>query len=199
MAQTRMGDVGRFAWFPSGKVTKWFVVGFWLVVLAAAFNPAGKLQGVLNNEAVAWLPTDAQSTQVVRQIEAFQSKNEFPAVIVYERPAGVTPQDLEAVAAQVVKFDALAPVKSKTVGPIPSQDGKALQVIVPPSTRARVGGTPSVTSSVTSAGSRTCALPDSRCTSPDPSGMPRTPPRRSPASTASCSTPRWPSSSSSFS
>ena len=90
MSETRIGDVGRLAWFPSSKVTKWLVVGFWLLVLAAAFSPAGKLQGVLNNEAVAWLPKDAQSTQVVQQIEAFQSKNEFPAVIVYERPAGVT-------------------------------------------------------------------------------------------------------------
>src|SRR5689334_14796013 len=131
MAQTRMGDVGWFARFPSSRMTKWFVVGFWLVVLAAAFGPAGKLQGVLNNEAVAWLPANAQSTQVVKQIEAFQSKNEFPAVIVYERAAGLTAADMQAVAAQVAKFNALEPVKSETVGPIPSQDGKALQVVVP--------------------------------------------------------------------
>src|SRR5689334_2563505 len=131
MSETRIGDVGRLAWFPASKVTKWFVLVFWLAVLAAAFNPAGKLQGVLNNEAVAWLPKDAQSTQVVTQIEAFQSKNEFPAVIVYERPAGITPADQRAVAAQVAKFDALAPVKSKTVGPIPAKDGKALEVIIP--------------------------------------------------------------------
>ncbi len=131
MARTRMGDVGRLAWFPSSRVTKWFVLGFWVVVLAAAFGPAGKLTGVLNNESVAWLPADAQSTQVVQQIEAFQSKNEFPAVIVYERPAGVTPADTAAVAAQVAKFDALDPVRNDSVGPIPAQDGKALQVIVP--------------------------------------------------------------------
>jgi RND superfamily putative drug exporter len=131
MAQTRIGDVGRLAWLPSSKVTKWVVLGFWLVVLAASFGPAGKLTGVLNNEAVAWLPADAQSTQVVKQIEAFQSKNEFPAVLVYERPAGVTPADLQAVTAQVAKFNALDPVKNDSVGPIPSQDGKAIQVIVP--------------------------------------------------------------------
>ena len=131
MAETRIADVGRLAWFPSSRVTKWFVVGFWLVVLAAAFGPAGKLQGVLNNEAVAWLPDDAQSTQVVKQIEAFQSKNEFPAVLVYERPAGITPADTQAVAGHVARFAALEAVKNDPVGPIPSQDGKALQVIVP--------------------------------------------------------------------
>lgn len=131
MAQTRIGDVGRLAWFPSSKVTKWLVLVFWLAVLAAAFGPAGKLQGALNNEAVAWLPADAQSTQVVKQIEAFQSKNEFPAVIVYERPGGLTPADTQSVTAQVAKFNALEPVRNDSVGPIPSQDGKALQVIVP--------------------------------------------------------------------
>lgn len=131
MTQTRIGDVGRLAWFPSSRMTKWFVVVFWLAVLAAAFGPAGKLQGALNNEAVAWLPADAQSTQVVKQIEAFQSKNQFPAVLVYERPAGVTQQDTQAVAAQVAKFNALEPVKADTIGPIPSQDGQALQVIIP--------------------------------------------------------------------
>jgi len=131
MAETRIADVGRLAWFPSSRMTKWFVVGFWLVVLAAAFGPAGKLQGVLNNEAVAWLPEDAQSTQVVTQIEAFQSRNEFPAVIVYERPDGVTRADQQAVAAHVAKFNALEPVRNDPVGPIPARDGKALQVIVP--------------------------------------------------------------------
>ena len=131
MTQTRTSDVGRLARFPSSRVTKWFVVGFWLLVLAAAFGPAGKLQGVLNNEAVAWLPTDAQSTQVVKQITAFQSKNEFPAVLVYERPAGVTRADLAAVAGQVRQLNGLGPVRHDSIGPIPSQDGKALQVVVP--------------------------------------------------------------------
>ena len=131
MAQTRIADVGRLARFPSSRLTKWFVLGFWVLVLAAAFGPAGKLQGVLNNEAVAWLPADAQSTQVVKQSEAFQSKNEFPGVIVYERRSGLTPADLQAVRAQVAKFNALAPVHKASVGPIPSPDGKALEVIVP--------------------------------------------------------------------
>ena len=46
-------------------------------------------------------------------------------------PSGLTQADTQAVAAQVTKFNALAPVHKPSVGPIPSQDGKALQVIVP--------------------------------------------------------------------
>ena len=131
MNDNRIGDVGRLARIPSSRVTKWLVVGFWIVVVGFLAGPSSKLQSVLNNEAASWLPADAQSTQVVDQISAFQSTNEFPAVIVYERPSGVTPADLAAVTAQVVRFNALEPVKRDSVGPIPSADGQALQVIVP--------------------------------------------------------------------
>ena len=131
MTETRMTDVGRLAWLPSSRVTKWLVVGFWLVILAVSFGPAGKLQGALNNDATSWLPENAQSTQVATELEAFQSKNEAPAVLVYERPDGVTAADLHAVAGQISAFNAMEPVKKDSVGPIPSEDGKAIQVIVP--------------------------------------------------------------------
>jgi RND superfamily putative drug exporter len=127
----RAGHVGRLARIPSSRVTTWFVVAFWLVVLGLLVGPAGKLQGALNNEATSWLPQDAQSTQVVEQVAAFQSTNEYPAVVVYERPSGITPEDLASVTAQVARFDELEPVKRDAVGPIPSEDGQALQVVVP--------------------------------------------------------------------
>ncbi|WP_323101164.1 MMPL family transporter [Intrasporangium sp. YIM S08009] len=131
MNDSTTGQVGRLARLPSSRITKWLVVAFWLVVVGLLAGPAGKLQGVLNNEAASWLPEDAQSTRVVKELSAFQSPNEFPAVVVYERPAGVTPADAAAVARQVQRFNALSTVKKDAVGPIPSQDGKALQVIVP--------------------------------------------------------------------
>src|SRR6478735_6872461 len=114
MNDNRIGDVGRLARIPSSRVTKWLVVGFWIVVVGFLAGPSSKVQSVLNNEAASWLPADAQSTQVVDQISAFQITNEFPAVT-----------------AQVVRFSALEPVKRDSVGPIPSADGQALQVIVP--------------------------------------------------------------------
>ncbi|WP_461046798.1 MMPL family transporter [Terrabacter koreensis] len=131
MQENKTGEIGRFARIPSTRVTKWLVVGFWIVVLGLMFGPASKLPDALNNEAASWLPQDAQSTQVVDQIADFQSKNEFPAVVVYERPSGITPADLAAVSAQVARFDAIDTVKRDAVGPIPSADKQALQVIVP--------------------------------------------------------------------
>jgi RND superfamily putative drug exporter len=92
---------------------------------------AGTLTGAEKNDAKSWLPGSAESTRVLDRQAAFQSPNTFTTVLVYERAAGLSPQDTAAVTAQVARFNALEPVKSETVGPIPAQDGKALQVIVP--------------------------------------------------------------------
>ena len=131
MGDTKSGEIGSLARFPSSRVTKWLGVAFWIIVVGLLFGPASKLPDVLNNEAASWLPEDAQSTRVVAQIADFQSTNEFPAVVIYERPSGITPADLAAVTAQVPRFNALEPVKRDAVGPIPSRDSQALQVIVP--------------------------------------------------------------------
>lgn len=131
MTETRIGDVGRLAWLPASRVTKWLVVGFWLVILAVSFGPAGNLQGALNNDAASWLPEDAQSTQVAKEAEAFQSPSQAPAILVYERPGGVTPADIEAVTRHIAGFGAMAQVIKDPVGPVPSEDGESLQVIVP--------------------------------------------------------------------
>jgi RND superfamily putative drug exporter len=131
MSDSRINQVGRLAWLPAGRKSKWAVLIFWLIVAAAVAGPAGKLMGAQKNDAVAWLPGSAESTRVIQASQQFQPKDELPATVVYERPAGVTPQDVASVTAQVAKFNALKPVDRPSVGPIPSQDKKALRVEVP--------------------------------------------------------------------
>lgn len=126
-----LSDVGRLAWIPSGKVLKWVVLAFWLIALAAAFVPAGKLTSVLENDSVSWLPTEAESTQVLARMAPFQSQNEIPAVVVWQRDGGVTPDDVAAATEQVAAFNGLAEVVRDTLGPFPSEDGEALQAVVP--------------------------------------------------------------------
>jgi RND superfamily putative drug exporter len=56
----------------------------------------------------------------------------YPAVVVYERPTGLTPADRAAVAADVASFGHVTGVVHGTVaGPNFSADGKAAAVIVP--------------------------------------------------------------------
>jgi RND superfamily putative drug exporter len=128
---SRIAAVGRLAWFPAGRRSKWVILVFWLIVAAAVAGPAGKLMGAQKNDAVSWLPGSAESTKVIQASGQFQPKDELPATVVYERPGGVTPADLASVKAQMARFDALKPVVRPSVGPIPSQDRQALQVQVP--------------------------------------------------------------------
>lgn len=126
-----MAGAGRLAALPCGKVSKWIVLALWIVAIAVSFGPAGKLTGAQDNDAVSWLPGNAESTEVLKTSAQFSSPDEIPAVLVYERTTGITPADQEAAAKHVTAYGQLEGIDREVVGPIPSEDGKALQVLVP--------------------------------------------------------------------
>jgi putative drug exporter of the RND superfamily len=108
------------------------VLGFWVVVFAVAGPLAGKLNSAQQNDSSAWLPHNAESTQVVELAKRFAPSDIFPALVVYERPDGaITPADRAKVAADAKRFAGVKDVTGKVLGPISSQDGRALQVVVP--------------------------------------------------------------------
>lgn len=120
----------RLAGWIAGRRTKWAVLALWIVLLAALGPLAGKLGDVEENDASSWLPEGAESTQVVELQERFRTEESMLAVIVYERPSGITGADRAAVAEDMTAFRAL-PGAETVQGPIPSADGRALQVLVP--------------------------------------------------------------------
>ena len=126
-----MGGVGRLAALPCGKVSKWIVLALWIVAVGVCVSPASKLTGAQQNDAVSWLPGNAESTEVLKATAQFSSPDEIPAVLVYERPDGVTPADQQAVARHVTAYGNLQDVDRDVIGPVASDDGKALQVLVP--------------------------------------------------------------------
>ncbi|MEU4291604.1 MMPL family transporter [Kribbella sp. NPDC026596] len=123
--------MGRLAALPCGKVSKWIVLALWIVAVAVCFSPAGKLTGAQENDAVSWLPGKAESTEVLKATAQFSSPDEIPAVLVYERASGITPADMQAVTGHVQQYAELQDVDRDVIGPIPSEDRKALQIIVP--------------------------------------------------------------------
>jgi RND superfamily putative drug exporter len=131
MTTDRIADVGKLARLPAGRQSKWVVLAFWVLIAFLSLGPAGLLTGAQKNDAVSWLPGGAESTKVIDAAQVFQAKDEIPAIAVYERAGGLTPRDLASVTGQVAKFNALPPVQRPSVGPIPSPDKKALQVVVP--------------------------------------------------------------------
>src|SRR4029450_5852545 len=127
-----MDRVRRIASFPAGRWTKGVVLVFWIAVFAVAAPLAGKLNSAQQNDSSAWLPHNAESTQVVELAKQFSPSDIFPALVVYERTGGtITPADQAKVAADVKRFAGIQDVTGKILGPIPAKDGRALQVIVP--------------------------------------------------------------------
>jgi RND superfamily putative drug exporter len=115
----------------AGRITKWVVVVFWIAVLAFAAPLAAKLTDVQQNDAISWLPGEAESTRALQQQEQFQSSDTIPAVVVYERTDGLTEDDLAKAAADAQEFAAFDDLDGKVQGPIPSSDNQALQTVVP--------------------------------------------------------------------
>ena len=126
-----MSGVGKIAKLPAGRRTKWVVLAFWVVVLAVAGPLAGQLIDVQDNDTVNWLPGEAESTQVYKLSAAFQNPDVVPAIIVYERTSGITDADQAAAAEDAETFATFDLVSGDVVGPIESEDGQALEVLVP--------------------------------------------------------------------
>ncbi|WP_114422321.1 MMPL family transporter [Nocardioides houyundeii] len=114
----------------TGRATKWLVLGLWLVVTVVASTFAAKLVDVQNNEASSWLPESAESTRALEKLTSFQDPNSIPTVVVYEKSSGLTEQDLAAATEDAKRFAEVEGVEGEVVGPLPSQDGEALQTIV---------------------------------------------------------------------
>ncbi len=114
-----------------GRWSKWIVLALWLGVLAVAGPMAGKLSGVQQNDNSAWLPGNAEATQVAELQSRFQADDVAPAVIVYERRAGLTPADTAKATADIAALGRVDGVVGQVIGPVPARDGQALQVIVP--------------------------------------------------------------------
>src|SRR5450432_2612247 len=116
----------------SGRRTKWAVLVFWLIIVAVAGPLAGKLTGAEKNDSSSWLPAKAESTQVLNLQSKIQSPNIFTGVVVYDRPSGLTSADKAKAAADVSQFKGVAGVvPGQVTGPIVSQDGKAIETLVP--------------------------------------------------------------------
>lgn len=120
----------RMASLPGGRVGKWVVLALWAVLLVPVLMLAGQLGDVEENDNSAWLPGNAESTKVVARAETFQRADTVPALVIYDRPEGITPADLAEARADAEAFKGMENVVGQPQGPVPSQDGKAIQTVV---------------------------------------------------------------------
>jgi RND superfamily putative drug exporter len=130
-----MSAAGGLAGIVSGRWTKWVVLAVWLGVFAVAGPMAGKLNGVEKNDNSAWLPGSAEATKVLDRQHTFEAEDTAPAIVVYERKAGITQADVQKAVADARAFAGYGEVSGKVIGPVQStQDGgtaQAIRTIVP--------------------------------------------------------------------
>ncbi|MFE2099838.1 MMPL family transporter [Streptomyces sp. NPDC059468] len=122
--------VRTLASLPSGRVAKWVVLALWTLLLVPALLLAGKLGDVEENDNSAWLPGNAESTRIVDRAEKFRLADTLPAIVVYDRPGGVTPADMAKARADAEVFKGIRNVVGQPQGPVRAQDGKAIQTVV---------------------------------------------------------------------
>jgi RND superfamily putative drug exporter len=125
-----MAAIRGLLYAPAGRRAKWLILVFWLILVVVAGPLSGKLTGAEKNDSSAWLPPKAESTQVLDLRSKVVSPNVYPAVLVYDRPSGVTAADKAKAAADAGKIAGLpSVVHGSVVGPVPSSDGKAISTI----------------------------------------------------------------------
>ena len=78
----------------------------WLALGGFTGPYAGKLSEVSENDSSAFLPNSAESTQVAELQKKFQRANAIPAIIVVERPGGLTEEDKKFLAERGQGFQA---------------------------------------------------------------------------------------------
>jgi putative drug exporter of the RND superfamily len=126
----RPTGVGRLIAIISGRRSKYVVVAFWILVVAVTSSLAGKLQGAEKNDASAYLPASAESTQELNEQAVFQSKNYNPTLVIYLRASGVTAADLAKAGADARYFASLPAVGGRVAPPVVSSDHKAIETLI---------------------------------------------------------------------
>jgi putative drug exporter of the RND superfamily len=125
----------------TGRVTKVVVAVAWIVVavvMGGLFS--SKLSGVQDNQTSSWLPGSAESTKALDKLAPFQSQNDIPTVLVYEKDSGLTKADRAAIGQRldrVQQLDGAIPAKAPDGSPTQpstlvqvSQDGQVAQGLV---------------------------------------------------------------------
>ncbi|WP_433218900.1 MMPL family transporter [Dactylosporangium sp. CS-047395] len=115
----------------AGRRGKWVVVAIWAVLLVPALMLAGRLGDAEENDNAAWLPAGAESTAAAERAAKFLPADALPAIVVYDRPGGLTEADVAKARADAEAFARVPGVAGTVQGPLVSDDGAAIQTVVP--------------------------------------------------------------------
>src|SRR3954464_10529747 len=115
--------MARVARFVTGRRTKWVTLGLWIVLLLICAPIGGKVADITDDRQEAFLPKDAQSTQVIKlQKSEFRGGQTVNALVIYQRPGGLTPSDRAKIAADQRAAARRLPLVGSPTPPVASAD-----------------------------------------------------------------------------
>ncbi|MFF2108581.1 MMPL family transporter [Rhodococcus koreensis] len=130
----RPRPVRRLRWIlPAVLVIVWLAVGGF----GGPF--AGKLSTVQQNDSTSFLPASAEATEVSALQKGFTDTRFVPAIVVAERTSGITAADTEFLSGTAAAFAGSEGFGEEVSPPIPSADGRALEMFVPIDSTGEVG------------------------------------------------------------
>lgn len=105
----------------------------WLAVGGIGGPIFGKLSEVSTNDQASFLPVSAESTKVQKLQSEFATSNSVPAIVIIESQQTITPSqmgELQSVKSTIQSVDGVGSSPGTVIGPIPSQDGRAVEFII---------------------------------------------------------------------
>ncbi|WP_435299214.1 MMPL family transporter [Timonella sp. A28] len=111
----------------------------WLAAAAIGGPLFGRVDEVSSNEATAYLPTNAQATQVQKQLPGFLGDSTIPAVIVLASEETLTEAEIGQAQAFAGQLADTTPGVLAASPAIPSEDGKALQIFAQLDAKSDIG------------------------------------------------------------
>ncbi|HWK28225.1 MAG TPA: MMPL family transporter [Solirubrobacter sp.] len=117
---------------PAGRTSKFVVLVVVALVYLGLASQAGKFEGAQKNETSSFLPGSAESVKALHAIERFPGGELAPAVIVFERPSGLTAADKRRIDGTVAKLNAnRLPLVREAQPPVYSENGRSALIVQP--------------------------------------------------------------------
>ncbi len=119
----------------AGRRTKWAILVLWILAAVAMSPLGGKLSDVTTDDTESFLPSKAESTQVVRTLDHdFPAKETALALVVYQNKDGLTPANYARITSDARKIEA-EPAKiplTKSQPPVlPAPTGPTSKLVSP--------------------------------------------------------------------
>src|SRR5688572_16503062 len=121
-----------------GKRAKWYVLGFWLLMLVLSQAP-GKLTDVTEDRIASFLPDDSAAIVADKVIEErFPGGQTTTAVAVYHRDGGLTDADQQTIATEADEMASVehvlppvVPFSAEAPDGLVSEDGSTAFTVIP--------------------------------------------------------------------